>query len=117
MYNPSMVTIEQKIPRTYDEAVGVLARWHGEGGAPDLRIFAFPDPDQQVVQLLHVSESFPDPGSVRVYRLGRSEEFPFKSAVALTIPIYWERIEAGADLLPSGWDPKTAKRVWPDDRA
>ena len=112
-----MVTIEQKIPRTYDEAVGVLARWHGEGGAPDLRIFAFPDPDQQVVQLLHVSESFPDPGSVRVYRLGRSEEFPFKSAVALALPKYWERIEAGAELLPPGWDHRTAKRVWPDERA
>ena len=111
------MTITEQIPKEYDEAVHVLARWHGEGGAQDLIVFAFPDPDEQVVRLLHVSATFPDVGGVRVYKLGRSEEFPFKSAIAFALPKYWDRIRLGVNLLPPGWDHKAAERVWPNDRA
>ena len=111
-----MTSIEE-IPKTYDQAVRVLAHWHGEGGATDLRVFAFRDPDQKIVRLLHVSATFPDSGGVQVYKLGRSDEFPFKSAVALALPKYWDSIKTGANLLPPDWDPNAAERVWPDDRA
>jgi hypothetical protein len=110
------MTTEQ-IPKTYDEAAQTLARWQGESGESDLQIFSFPDPEQKVVRLLHVSEMFADTDGVYAIKMGKSQEFPFKSSVALTMPKYWARIKAGELLLPEGWDATTARKVWPDEGA
>ena len=111
-----MATTEQ-VPKTYQEAMRVLARWQGESGPADLEIFAFPDPQKQVVRLMHVSKTFPDLGGVRVYRMGRSAEFPFRSEMAQVLPKYRDKIKtkSGERLLPPEWRPGTEQRVWPHD--
>ena len=110
-----MATTEQ-VPATYEQAVRTLARWQGESGESDLEIYSFPDPEKQVVRLLHVSDAFSDRGGVHIYKMGKSEEFPFKSAIALSVPKYWSSIQDGDPLLPKEWNPGTFERVWPDER-
>ena len=107
----------KQVPKTYQQATRVLARWQGESGPPDLEIFAFPDSQKQVVRLMHVSKTFPDLGGVRVYRMGRSAEFPFRSEIAQVLPKYRDKIKAksGEKLLPSDWESGTEERVWPHD--
>jgi hypothetical protein len=116
VYSLSVITSDT-IPKSYEDAICLLARWNGEGGAADLRIYAFPDPTEQVVRLIHVSDEFVDVGGVRIYKMGRSEEFPYRSAVALALPKYWERIQSGEQLLPTDWDITSIRKVWPNDRA
>src|ERR1041385_938967 len=109
-----MSTIVSDIPKTYDEAVQTLARWHGEDNDADVSIFSFPDPEEQVVRLIEVSREFPTAGDVRPFTFGRSIEFPFKSSVALVVPEEWEKLQSGQMSLPSGWDIGAARRVWPN---
>lgn len=102
-----------EIPQTYEEAERLLARWHAEGGPADLFIFAFPDPDENIVRLLEVSEDFLATGEIRPMTFGRSAELPFRSATALATPQEWEQAQAGSLPLPHGWELKSKRRVWP----
>ena len=104
-----------EIPKTYDDAVQALARWHGEAQGFDLEIYAVSDPQQQQVRLIEVSDDFPRPGPVVAIPLGRSNRFPFKSAVALATTAEWDEIRAGTRPAPGGWDLSTADKVWPRD--
>ncbi len=111
-----MTTTEQ-IPKTYEEAVKTLARWQGEGGEPDLKIYVFPDPEKKVVRLLDVSDGFADRGGIPIYKMGASEELPFRSAIALAVPRYFEKLLSGEKLLPPEWDVSLCTQVWPDEGA
>lgn len=105
----------EHIPKTYEEAVMTLARWGGEAGADDLRIFAAEEMGDNVVRLIHVTEQFPDSEEVSVYTFGASEEFPFQSALALATPEQWEAIRSLGERrgLPSVWRTANAHQVWP----
>lgn len=109
---PDVTDIEE-IPRTYDDAVRTLVRWHGEGGPADLRVFLFPDPDEQVVRLLEVSDEFFTASEIHPLTLGRSAIFPFRSATALARPEDWDQVQAGRLSLPQGWNLNARRQVWP----
>jgi hypothetical protein len=102
-----------EIPLTYDEAVRLLARWHGEGGPSDLVVYSIPDPAAESVQLIEVSDDFPTSGAVRPLFFGRSELFPFRSGAALLTPEEWQELVAGRLTLPPGWDLASKRQVWP----
>jgi hypothetical protein len=89
------MTETEQIPQTYADAVKTLARWHGEGGPADLRVFSFPDPTEQFVRLVEVSEEFMPTGTIRPLTLRASNLFPFKSSVALASPDEWVAVEGG----------------------
>ena len=108
------MTTAETIPRTYDEAVRLLAHWHGEGDEPPVTIYSCDDPGQRVVRLVEVSEGFPATGEMWPVVFGRSEEFPFKSAVVLVTPGEWAQIRSGRLALPDGWDAADMTRVWPE---
>lgn len=101
------------IPRTYADAVKILARWQCEGGPADVRAFSFPDPAGQLVRLVEVSEEFMPTGGIRPLTLRASRLFPFKSSVALASPDEWAAVEEGRLGLPGGWDHTTKEQVWP----
>jgi hypothetical protein len=102
-----------EIPKTYADAVKTLVEAHNEAGPADLRIMFFPDPQEQFVRLLLVSDDFQETGVVRPLTLGRSMEFPFRSAVALVTCEEWAKVTAGNLPLPSGWRLDTAQQVLP----
>lgn len=106
------------IPKRYDEAVELLARWHGEDQDPSVTIYAFPDPDQAVVRLVEVSEAFPAgdkvEGKPTTYALGRSKDFPYRSEVVMVTPSEWDQIASGKLKLPEGWRFSECRKVWPD---
>ncbi len=104
----------EAIPTTYQEAVRLLAHWHGDYAARDLVIFSFPDHDAVTVRLLEVSSELPDTGELVPVTFGRSPEFPFRSTVVLATPCQWKKIQAGELALPDGWDLAARQRVWPD---
>jgi hypothetical protein len=107
------MTETEQIPQTYADAVKTLARWHGEGGPADLRVFSFPDPTEQFVRLVEVSEEFMPTGTIRPLTLRASNLFPFKSSVALASPDEWVAVEAGRLALPAGWQLTEREQVWP----
>jgi hypothetical protein len=75
-----------EIPRTYEEAERLLARWQGEGGPADLLAFAFSDPADETVRLLYVSEEFPESGAIYAMTFGRSPEIPFRKCGSKSKP-------------------------------
>ena len=101
------------IPKTYREAVLTLAEWHGADQQEPVEIYTFPDPDEQTVRLIEVSDGNPRIGKVMPVEIGRSNEFPFRSATALLTPDEWQAVTRGEITLPSGWDLDGAERVWP----
>jgi len=108
------MAILEHVPATYEDAVRTLARWQGEGEAFPVTVYAFPDPQGKVVQLVEVSEGFFAADEVWVMRFGPSEGFPFGSAVAMVTPEMWERVKAGKLALPEGWNAGEHEQVWPE---
>jgi len=98
------MTETEQIPQTYADAVRTLARWHGEGGPADLRVFSFPD----ATELL-----FLPTGIIRPLTLRASTLFPYKSSVALASPEEWAAAERGTLALPPGWHLAASAQVWP----
>lgn len=105
----------EAIPRTYENAVVLLARWHWERDDADFAAHSFPDPEGVTVRLVEVSKRFPTVDAVRPIRFGRSADFPFPSAVALVSPQSWANILGGSLTLPEGWSLEDVQRVRLDD--
>ena len=106
------VDIEQ-IPQTYEDAVQILAAWHGsDPRRRDLRIFAFDDHDE-VVRLLEVSPSHASLGETMSLGFGRGKDFGYLSEISLVSPEEWEKIQARELPLPEGWDLGKCRQVWP----
>jgi hypothetical protein len=103
------------IPRTYDEAVRMLASWHGEGAEADFEVFSFPDSQEQIVRLVEVSDALPTTGSAQAFPMGRSADFPFRSAVVFLTHEEWRQARSGKLRLPEGWDVAVSMRVWPHE--
>ena len=110
------------VPRTYDEAVRLLASWHA-GLGDDVVFYEVPDPDGRVVRLLEVSDIFPRGGAMRpdaegrmrpiipVFPLGPSADYPFRSEVAQITPDELDDVLSGHLPLSRPWDLSTRRRV------
>ena len=102
------------VPRTYQEAVRVLAAAHA-AGADQVDIYALPDPQQRVVRLIEVSAAFPEGGVERpapqngsqrivpVFPMGPASDFPFRSEVVQITPAEWEELRQGRLKLNRDW--------------
>ena len=102
----------EKIPTTYEEAVQILAAWHGsDPRRQDLRIFAFDDHDE-IVRLIEVSPSHASFGKVMPLGFGRGKDFDYSSEIALVSPAEWEKILAKELPLPEGWELEKSRQVW-----
>jgi hypothetical protein len=112
-----------EIPKTYTQAVRVLAAAHS-AGADRVDIYSINDPLQQVVRLIEVSDAFPD-GSVErpappngmerivpVFPMGKAKDFPFRSEIVQVKPAEWDQLCKGTLKLNRDWgDLKSAKRI------
>jgi len=112
-----------EVPKTYEDAVRVLAAAHATGVAL-IDIYYLPDPRELVVRLIEVSDTFPEGGVDRpvppdgmervvpVFPLGPSKDFPFRSEVAQITPAEWDQLLQGNLKLNRDWgDLKRAKKV------
>ena len=103
------------VPATYHEAIRMLASWHGQGAEADLEIFSFPDPLQQVVRLVEVSDVHPATGSAQEMPMGKSAEYPYGSAVVFLTHEDWRQAQAGKLRFPEGWNLSAKVNVWPHE--
>ena len=103
----------EEIPKTYEDAVLALARWHAEGHDQDMDVYSIPDPNKATVQLIEVSGVFPETGHLTPLAMGRSDDFPFKSCVALVTRSEWEYVQRGEIPMPEGWNLAEVEKVWP----
>ena len=103
----------EEIPKTYEEAGECLARWHAIGEHGPERIYAFPDPETQVVRLVEVSPSAPETGEITPVGFGRSPDFPFRSSVIVVTPNEWDQVRSGELKLPQDWALESMRQVWP----
>jgi len=108
------MAILNDIPKTYDDAVRTLARWHGDEPTDPVEIFLFPDPAEKVVQFIEVGEQFPAAENVAPIWFRPTDEFPFSSAVAMVTPEEWQLVLSSHLELPKGWDLNSMRRVWPE---
>src|SRR5580700_5641361 len=97
------MSLIDEIPKTFAEAVNALVAAHSESGPSDLKIVWFPDPQEETIRLLLVSDDFQQTGAIRALPLGKSTDFPFRSAAALATPAEWRRAQDGSLPLPEGW--------------
>lgn len=111
------------IPKTYAHAVRTLAAAHAAG--PDrVDIYSLPDPQQQIVRLIEVSEAFPEGGVERrtpsngferivpVFPMGPARDFPFRSEIVQITPAEWDALRQGKLKLNREWgDLSLAQKV------
>jgi hypothetical protein len=126
MHDMSEQTIDvtsDAVPKTYEDAVRVLATVHASG--PDqVEIYHLPDPQQRVVRLIEVSEAFPQGGVERltptgamervvpVFPMGPANDFPFRSEIIQVTPAEWEELRQGSLKLNRNWgDLNLVKKV------
>lgn len=100
------------VPKTYDDAVRVLTRSHGESLDPGGRLFAFDDPSKREVRLLEVTACTPATGVMPI-AIRASDHFPFRSVIIQVTPEEWKIIEARELPLPTGWDLGSRREAWP----
>lgn len=104
-------------PKTYEDAVQTLARWHGEGPFDDIVIYAVDGLEtngDSTVRLIEVSAAFGRTNELHPVVFGRSAYMPFKTAVLLVTPDEFERIQRRDMELPEGFR-GPMRRVWPRD--
>lgn len=101
-----------EVPKTYDQAVRTLARWHGDEDGNGLEVYSIPDPVGQVIRLIEVSTEFPT-ADIRAFTFGSSADFPFKSSVIQITPTQWERLLRGELSLPADWNLDSRHKVLP----
>lgn len=108
-----------EIPRTYEDAIITLARWHADEGERPIDIYSLDDPQKETVQLVEVSDefgvsdAFATSNRLLAIPMGRSTDFPYKSAVILVARSEWDDVENGKKTLPEGWDRSKLRQVWP----
>lgn len=126
MNNPSVNSASaalDAVPKTYEDAVRVLAAVHASG-SDRVDIYHVPDPQQRVVRLIEVSEAFPESGVDRptplngverivpVFPMGPASDFPFSSEIAQVTPAEWQQLRNGVLKLNRNWgDLVGAQRV------
>ena len=118
----SQETIGQA-PRTYEEAVRTLSRWHAEDHEETglEAIYVFPDdrPDvedrKRIVRMIDVTEQTIPTDEVMAFGFASSDMFPYRTHAAQVTPREWQRILRGEIPLPEGWDLSKRQRMWPDD--
>jgi hypothetical protein len=98
-----MATEIGQIPKTYEEAVELLVRWHREDTPTVLEIWSYDDPDKRVVRLLEVDKLYAPEGEIWSYHFPEAETFPFLMEVALVGPADFEAMEAGDVSLPKSY--------------
>lgn len=110
------------MPKTYEDAVHVLAAAHSAGADP-VEIYHVPDPQKQVVRLIEVSDVFPEGGVERpvspngmerivpVFPMGRARDFPFRSEVAQVTPAEWAQLKQKTLKLNRDWDLEQVQKV------
>jgi len=103
-----------EIPKTYADAVRVLAAAHAAGGDP-IDIHSIPDPEGRVVRLIEVSDAFPEGGVERpvspkgierivpVFPMGPAKDFPFRSEIVQVKPAEWKQLREGTLRLNRDW--------------
>ena len=97
-----------EIPRSYEEAVNLLAAWHESEQGEAVRVLSLPDPNGQTVRFVEVSSDFGDGDQPRPIAMGASKDFPYRSEVILVSEGDWSRLKSG---LPDGWDLDQLKPV------
>jgi hypothetical protein len=112
-YTPPMATETHDVANTYDEAVALLAQWHGEDQDPSVDIYSYRDPQERVVRLLEVSDGFPASGEAWAVGFGPSSEFPYPSEVILLTPEEYQALLNEALPLPEKWVGLKSEKVWP----
>ena len=112
----------EAVPRSYEEAVRLLAAWH-DTGAADVEFYEIPDPEEKVVRLIEVGDEFPEGGVERVtptgtwepvvpvYSFGPSADFPFRSAIVQLRPADWRDVLTGRLPLSKPWDLDSRRRL------
>ena len=112
----------EAVPKTYDDAIQVLAAAHSAGDDP-MEIYLVPDPQKQVVRLVEVSDAFPEGGVERpvpphgierivpVFPMGPAKDFPFRSEVAQVTRAEWTKLQQKTLKLNRDWDLEQAQKV------
>lgn len=97
----------------YDSAVDQLAHDNWAADPTIQQTWAFPDPQGQIVRLLHVSIASlpPENGALVAYRFGSGESFKFRSEIALISPSDLTRAIGGSLAMPQGWDWSKARKL------
>ncbi len=82
----------------YDAAVFKLADEYAEvhNVMNDLEIFALPDPRQEIVQIIEVSDSFPETRELWPVRFQASSDFPFPTAQLILTKQEWRDVNQGS---------------------
>lgn len=102
------------VPKSYQDAVAVLAEDHLQVDSSITEVWSFDDPTETVVRFVEVSDAPELPsenGTVAAVVFGPSPDFPFRSEIALLTRQDWERVHAGSLRLPKGWELSKARRV------
>jgi hypothetical protein len=83
-----------------------LAAAHRRADKKTTTIKFFPNPDNEVIQLLEVSSAAPTTGEILPFRFAADAEHgvEYPSVVVLVSPVEWERLEQGNLHLPAGWN-------------
>jgi hypothetical protein len=111
------------VPKTYEEAVRVLAHAHAAG--PDqVDIYYLPDSEQRTVRLIEVSETFPEGAVERptppngaerivpIFPMGPATDFPFRSEIIQVKPTEWVQLRKGNLKVNRDWgDLNLAQKV------
>jgi hypothetical protein len=102
------------IPKTYQDAISVLAEDHLQVDPSIKEVWSFDDPAEAVVRFVEVSEAPELPsenGAVTAVVFGPSPDFPYRSEIALLTREDWDRVHAGSLRLPHGWELSRARKV------
>src|SRR5436190_12937936 len=103
------------VPKTYEDAVQILAEAHSAGAAP-IEIYHVPDSRKEVVRLIEVSDNFPEGGVERpvppsgverivpVFPMGPAKDFPFRSEIAQITTAEWVQLQKKTLKLNRDWD-------------
>ena len=105
----------------YVNHVRRLARSHAEGVQPLVTVYAIPDPQEQEVRLIEVSDAFPHARRPAPVTIGPTHDFPYTSGTISITNAQWNAVLSGdasrIDFtleLPDGWDIHQCQKVWPE---
>ena len=99
--------------RTLEEVAVSLAKEHRKADKKTILIQYFPDPSEQEIRLLEVSNSSPYTGEIMPFRFGAypSDGVDYPSVVVLLNPEEWAEVKENKLSLPIGWDQSVAQTL------